>query len=155
MRGGRRDNLEGREGNKLAISAATPGNPVADGELEVLISKSTWSLKLSGLIFAGLLVVGRSASYGNVTWTPTFHAAGSPLIVQASGHPAPAPAPPALRTDVAGAMSKPSAAHEVVVFNPGNSGDGQDGNNGSGGGSNHHDDGQGRGHGSGKGTAAT
>jgi len=48
---------------------------------EVLISKSTWPLKLSGFVFAGLLIVGRSASYGDVTWTPTYHAASSPLQV--------------------------------------------------------------------------
>ena len=37
-----------------------------DGESDQLISRATWSLKLSGLVFAGLLVLGRSASSGNV-----------------------------------------------------------------------------------------
>ena len=73
--------------------------PLAYGgdSAEALISKSTWPLKVSGLVFAGLLVLGRSASYGNVTWTPTYHGPGSPLIVQTSGVPA-APAKPILRS---------------------------------------------------------
>src|SRR2546428_3083798 len=41
-----------------------------DDETDVLISRSTWSLKLSGLIAGVLLVIGRSASYGNITWSP-------------------------------------------------------------------------------------
>jgi len=44
-----------------------------DGESDQLISKATWSLKLSGLVCGVLLVLGRSASSGNVVWNPTFH----------------------------------------------------------------------------------
>ena len=58
--------------------------PLYEDDSDALISKSTWPLKLSGLVFAGLLLIGRSASYGNVTWTPTYHPAASPLIVQTS-----------------------------------------------------------------------
>ena len=97
-------------------------------ESEVLISKSTWPLKLSGLLFAGLLVIGRSASYGNVTWTPSFHAAESPLIVQLAGSRKPAPAIPNLGISVPAVMTKAAVAEEVVAFHPGNSGDGEDGN---------------------------
>src|SRR2546423_55665 len=110
--------------------------PLASGgdSAEVLISKSTWPLKVSGLVFAGLLVLGRSASYGNVTWTPTYHGPGSPLIVQTSGVPA-APAKPILRSADPAALGRQSAADEVVTFHPGNSGDGEDGE---GGGGDHH-----------------
>src|SRR2546421_6142081 len=131
-------------------------NPVYDDDGEVLLSKSTWSLKLSGLIFAGLLVLGRSASYGNVTWTATFHPAATPLtIIQNTGQQHPTPAiPKNVGGFDAAALSKRSAASEVVTFNPGNSGDGEDGQGDSKSGSSHHDDGQGSGHGSGAGSAA-
>src|SRR3981081_1977861 len=138
-------------------------NPVYDDDGDVLISKSTWSLKLSGLIFAGLLVLGRSASYGNLTWSATFHPASTPLtVIQGATKPHPIPATPKNVGGLdAAALSKRSAASEVVVFNPGNSNDEKDGNgNGdshedsNGGNANHHDDGQGSGHGSGNGTAA-
>ena len=130
---------------------------VAD-ESEDLISKSTWPLKLSGLVFAGLLVIGRSASYGNVTWTPAYHAASSPLVVQLGSHK-PAPVMPKIG-NIDALMSKASAANEVIVFHPGNSGDGQDGNgDGSGAGdksqtannADHEDHSQGSAHGSGNG----
>src|SRR5437868_7093020 len=99
---------------------------------EQLISKSTWPLKLSGFVFAGLLVVGRSASYGDVTWTPTFHPA-SPLQVITMTNSKPAPSTPVPKTNGntdASAAVKRSAADEVVVFNAGDSGDGggHDGN---------------------------
>src|SRR5712664_4444105 len=88
---------------------------------EVLVSRSTWPLKLSGLVFAGLLVLGRSATYGNVTWTPTYHAASSPLQVVATqplSAPKPGARPSSPRIDWA-ASSKRSAADEVVVFSAG------------------------------------
>src|ERR1700686_88970 len=114
-------------GTKLTISVATARNPAyLPDDSEVLISKSTWPLKLSGLVFAGLLVLGRSASYGNVTWTPTYHAASSPLVVQLVGSQKPAPVVPKLGS-LDGAMNKASAANEVIVFHPGNSDDGGDG----------------------------
>src|ERR1700736_4270754 len=112
----------------MATSAVAIRNPVyGEDESDVLISKATWTLKLSGLVFAGLLVIGRSASYGNVTWTPAYHAASSPLVVLVAGSQKPAPVVPKLG-NVDGLMSKASAANEVIVFHPGNSGDGQDGN---------------------------
>jgi len=104
---------------------------VADDDSEVLISRSTWSLKLSGLLFAGLLVIGRTASYGNVTWTPTFHPASSPLEVVTSGRTPSAPAVPKSSgtTDFLAAVKR-SASEEVVAFNAGDSGEGggHDGN---------------------------
>jgi len=92
-----------------------------DDDSEALISKSTWSLKISGLVFAGLLVLGRSASYGQITWTPTFHQAGSPLVVTISTAPRPVPPPtiPKISPADPGAMSKKSAASEIVKFSPG------------------------------------
>ena len=71
---------------------------------EVLISKSTWPLKLSGFVFAGLLIVGRSASYGDVTWTPTYHAASSPLQVLMVGKSSPSPNTPVptINSDITG-----------------------------------------------------
>src|SRR5229473_4757329 len=100
---------------------------------EVLVSRSTWPLKLSGLVFAGLLIVGRSATYGNVTWTPAYHAANSPLLVVATRPlSAPKPAVPTSlpRIDWA-ASSKRSAAEEVVVFSAGlTSGEGEGEGNG-------------------------
>src|ERR1700674_6035268 len=117
----------------MATSAVAIRNPVyGEDESDVLISKATWTLKLSGLVFAGLLVIGRSASYGNVTWTPTFHPANSPLIVQLDGSRKPAPVVPKLGSGEA-VMIKASAANEVLAFNPGNSGDGGGGGSGSGG----------------------
>src|SRR5712692_3807022 len=115
------------EGTTLTISVATARNPAyLPDDSEVLISRSTWSLKLSGLVFAGLLVIGRSASYGNVSWTPTFHAAGSPLVVQLAGSQKRAPEVPKIGS-IDAVMNKASAANEVVVFHPGNSDDGEDG----------------------------
>ncbi|HEY8677310.1 MAG TPA: hypothetical protein VIN39_01595, partial [Candidatus Dormibacteraeota bacterium] len=95
-----------------------------DDESEALISRSTWSLKLSGLIAGVLLVIGRSASYGNITWTPAFHSASAPLTVIFSTSKSPAPAPPIPKTlpgvDPA-AISKRSAASEIITFSPGRS----------------------------------
>ena len=112
---------------------------------EVLISRSTWSLKVSGLLFAGLLVLGRTATYGNLTWTPTFHPASSPLEVITSGRAPSAPAvPKSSGTDFLAAVKR-SASEEVVVFNAGDSGEGggHDGNHshdGKGAGDNHSTD---------------
>src|ERR1700687_5696129 len=115
------------EGTKLTISVAPARNPAyLPDDSEDLISKSTWPLKLSGLVFAGLLVIGRSASYGNVTWTPAYHAASSPLVVQLAGSEKPAPFVPKLG-NIDGLMNKASAANEVIAFHPGNSGDGGEG----------------------------
>src|SRR5437763_16490838 len=69
-----------------------------DGESDQLISRATWSLKLSGLVFAGLLVLGRSASSGNVVWNPTFHGASSPLVVGPKAHAPQNPVPPIPQT---------------------------------------------------------
>ena len=97
---------------------------------EVLISKSTWPLKLSGFVFAGLLIVGRSASYGDVTWTPTYHAASSPLQVLMVGKSSPSPNTPVPKSngniDPSSAVKR-SAAEEVLAFNAGDSGEGGDG----------------------------
>ena len=90
-----------------------------DDEDDQLISRSTWSLKLSGLICGVLLIIGRSASYGNITWTPAYHPASSPLTVLVSqpAHPQPIPAlPKTLPTTDPAAVSKRSAASEVVTF---------------------------------------
>src|SRR5207245_11194265 len=119
------------EGNIVGSSAAVIRNPAyAEDGSEVLISKATWSLKLSGMLFAGLLILGRSASYGNVTWTPTLHPAGSPLIVTINSHSTPKPVPSSAKGSDPAAVSKRSAAAEVVAFDPGNSGDGEDGHHG-------------------------
>src|SRR6202011_4773124 len=112
----------------MATSAVAIRNPVyGEDESDVLISKATWTLKLSGLVFAGLLVIGRSASYGNVTWTPAYHAASTPLIVQLAGSQKPAPVVPSFGS-IDGLMNKASTANEVIAFHPGNSGDGGEGN---------------------------
>src|ERR1700736_5333996 len=109
----------------MATSAVAIRNPVyGEDESDVLISKATWTLKLSGLVFAGLLVIGRSASYGNVTWTPTFPPAGAPLIVLSTSHGNPLPASTKYKGVDPAAISKRSAATEVVVFDPGKGGDG-------------------------------
>src|SRR5438034_1928999 len=105
------------------IEANTLGrHAYGEDDTEALISKSTWSLKLSGLVFAGLLIIGRSASYGNITWTPTFHQATSPLIVVEilkSSTPPRAPVPKTLPSIDAAAISKRAAAAEVISFSPG------------------------------------
>src|SRR5437899_3679588 len=119
------------EGSELSTTAAAVSIYAYEDESDALISKSTWPLKLSGLVFAGLLLIGRSASYGNVTWTPTYHSAFSPLIVQTGGQPRPAPAIPKVRTIDAAALSKPSAAEEVVTFSAGNAAGGSEGATGS------------------------
>ena len=106
-------------------ATATYGRAVLTSDDDVLISKATWPLRLSGLVFAGLLIIGRSASYGNVTWTPTYHPTASPLVVIHSGRPLPA-APKPLTFDPA-AASKRSAADEVIAFSPGNAAGGEDG----------------------------
>ena len=119
----------------MTSSVASPRNAAYfSGDSEVLISKSTWPLKLSGLLFAGLLVIGRSASYGNVTWTPTFHEASSPLVVELAASRKPAPPMPNLGSGTPAILTKAAAAEEVVAFHPGNSGDGEDGNGENGGG---------------------
>jgi len=96
-----------------------------DDESEYLISKANWPLKLSGLVFAGLLVLGRSASSGNVVWNPTLHAAGSPLVVvlkvQAPQHPV--PQVPKLPSIDSAALSKRAAANEVIAFSAGKNSD--------------------------------
>jgi hypothetical protein len=98
----------------------------AETESEALISKATWSLKLSGLVCGVLLVIGRSASYGNVTWNPTYHAASAPLVVvmhtQSSQHPTP-PVPKTLPNINNALLSKRSAASEVIAFSPGRNAD--------------------------------
>ena len=106
-----------------------------DDDSAALISKSSWPLKLSGIVFAGLLVIGRSASYGNITWTPTLHQAGSPLIVTINTGSKPVPPPSLPKTSPAdpAALSKKSAASEIIQFSPGkNSVGDDDGSNGSG-----------------------
>ena len=107
----------------MAIGAPT----IDDGE--VLISRSSWPLRLSGLLFAGLLVVGRAASGGQIVWLPAYHADPTPLIVVIN-QPKPG-TPPALPKSLPGnpaaAISKKSAAAEVITFSPGknsSSGDG-------------------------------
>src|SRR5258708_21341355 len=109
------------EGTTWTTSVATARNPAyLPDDSEVLISKATWTLKVAGVVFAGLLVIGRSASYGNVSWTPTYHAASSPLIVQLAGSQKPSPVVPKMGS-IDGVMNKAAAANEVVVFHPGNS----------------------------------
>jgi hypothetical protein len=79
------------------------------------------------LLFAGLLVVGRAASGGQIVWLPAFHANPTPLIVILNtSKPATPPAlPKTLPGDPAAAISKKSAASEVITFSPGkNSGKG-------------------------------
>src|SRR5437879_11572627 len=104
----------------MAIGAPT----IDDGE--VLISRSSWPLRLSGLLFAGLLVVGRAASGGQIVWLPAYHANPTPLIVIINNSKPPAPpAIPKTLPDPAAAISKKSAASEVITFSPGkNSGKG-------------------------------
>src|SRR5207245_2906918 len=112
------------EGRTLTATEAAPRNAAFfSDDSEVLISKSTWPLKLSGLLFAGLLVIGRSASYGDLTWTPTYHEAESPLVVELAGSRKPAPPVPNLGAGAPAIMTKAAAAEEVV-FHPGISGDG-------------------------------
>src|SRR5260370_16644812 len=106
------------EGTTLTTSVATARNPAyLPDDSEVLISKAMWTLKVSGLVFAGLLVIGRSASYGNVTWTPAYHAASSPLVVQVAGSQKPAPVVPKVG-NVDGLMSKASPPHKVLTSHP-------------------------------------
>src|SRR5439155_2454 len=79
-------------------------------------------LKLSGLVFAGLLVIGRSASYGNIQWTPTFHQADTPLVVIQTvkrSAPNPNPIPKTLPSIDSAALSKRAAASEVIAFSAG------------------------------------
>ncbi len=105
----------------MASITVTVNPAYRDDDSEVLISKSTWPLKLSGLLFAGLLVVGRSVSYGNISWVPAQHDAASPLVVVHNDGPY-APAQPQQKplpmSDPA-ALSKRMAADEVVIFSPG------------------------------------
>ncbi|TMF84638.1 MAG: hypothetical protein E6I07_12295, partial [Chloroflexi bacterium] len=105
------------------IEANTLGrHAYGEDDTEALISKSTWSLKLSGLIFAGLLIIGRSASYGNIQWTPTFHPAGTPLTVIETTRPStpnPAQVPKTLPSVDSAALTKRAAAAEVISFSVG------------------------------------
>src|SRR5256712_5085610 len=97
-----------------------------DGESDQLISKATWSLKLSGLVCGVLLVLGRSASSGNVVWNPTFHQASAPLTVvvknQTPYHPLPQ-VPKTIPNISNAALSKRAAASEVIAFSPGRNAD--------------------------------
>ena len=92
-----------------------------DDETDGLISRSTWSLKLSGVIAGVLLVIGRSASYGAITWAPAYHHASAPLTVIVStktpANPLPA-IPKTLPSADPAAISKQSAAYEVITFSP-------------------------------------
>src|SRR5438552_18523701 len=92
-----------------------------DGESDQLISKSTWSLKISGLVCGVLLVLGRSASYGNVTWTPVYHAPSSPLVVLIVEKPSKALAPPSPKLPSIDATSPKmrAASEEVATFSAG------------------------------------
>src|ERR1700730_13744319 len=94
--------------------------PTAD-DGEVLISRSSWPLRLSGLLFAGLLVVGRAASGGQIVWLPAFHANPTPLIVviNQTKPGTPPSLPKTIPGDPAAAISKKSAASEVITFSPG------------------------------------
>src|SRR6202022_2049311 len=93
-----------------------------NGETEDLYSRSTWSLKLSGLVFAGLLILGRTATYGNVTWIATYHPASSPLqvleVVSPNGLPAVPLPKSSVKIDPAAAVKR-SAANEVLAFEAG------------------------------------
>jgi len=103
-------------------------NPAYEDDDSELITKATWPLKVSGLLFAGMLVLGRSASYGNISWTPAHHAASTPLVVvHENDGSAPAPAvPKSVPLTHPAALSLRSAADEVIVFSPGsNSDDGE------------------------------
>src|SRR5881227_1135402 len=103
-----------------------------DDGSEELISKSTWALKATGLLFGALLVVGRTASAGNIVWNPTHHSATTPLLVisaavQKSGQPS-RQAPKSPPCSDPAALAKRAAAHEVIAFSPGkDSGDGTEG----------------------------
>lgn len=101
-----------------------------DDDSEELVSKATWPLKLSGLLFAGMLVLGRSATYGNITWAPAHHGASAPLVVvvHATDPSTPGPSTPkSVPLTDPGALGTRSAADEVVTFSPGsNSGDDED-----------------------------
>src|SRR2546421_5225072 len=103
-----------------------------DDGSEELISKSTWALKATGLLFGALLVVGRTASAGNIVWNPTHHSATTPLLVisaaaQKSGQPS-RQAPKSPPGSDPAALAKRAAAHEVVAFSPGkDSNDGPEG----------------------------
>src|SRR2546423_12552053 len=97
-----------------------------DGESDQLISKATWSLNLSGLVCGVLLVLGRSASSGNVVWNPTFHQSSAPLTVivknQVPSHPLPQ-VPKTIPNISNAALSKRAAASEVIAFSPGKNAD--------------------------------
>src|SRR2546429_1510679 len=97
-----------------------------DGESDQLISKATWSLKVSGLVCGVLLVLGRSASSGNVVWNPTFHQSSAPLTVivknQVPSHPLPQ-VPKTIPNISNAALSKRAAASEVIAFSPGKNAD--------------------------------
>src|SRR5947208_875102 len=103
-----------------------------DDGSEELISKSTWALKATGLLFGALLVVGRTASAGNIVWNPTHHSATTPLLVisaavQKSGQPS-RQAPKSPPGSDPAALAKRAAAHEVIAFSPGkDSSDGTEG----------------------------
>src|SRR2546425_6931990 len=122
----------GLEGNGVNVTSSYLVNRAVYDTVnsEVLISKSTWPLKLSGFVFAGLLIVGRSASYGDVTWTPAYHAASSPLQILVVGKSNPPPNTPVPKSNGnidPSAAVKRSAAEEVLAFNAGDSGEGGDG----------------------------
>src|SRR2546429_209223 len=94
-----------------------------DDGSEELFSKSTWALKATGLLFGALLVVGRTASAGNIVWNPTHHSATTPLLVisaavQKSGQPS-RQAPKSPPGSDPAALAKRAAAHEVIAFSPG------------------------------------
>src|SRR3989442_8473584 len=122
----------GLEGNRVNVTSSYLVNRAVYDTVnsEVLISKSTWPVKLSGFVFAGLLIVGRSARYGDVAWTPTYHAASSPLQVLMVGKSSPPPNTPVPKSngniDPSSAVKR-SAAEEVLAFNAGDSGEGGDG----------------------------
>ena len=97
-----------------------------DDEAEELISKSTWALKATGLLFGALLVVGRTASTGVIVANPTYHSAGAPLVVVPSSVKTtnqPVPKTPKTIPGIhPAALAKRAAASEVIVFSPGNTG---------------------------------
>jgi len=99
------------------------GSYVEDDDAQTLVSKSSWTLKATGILFGALLLAGRTASSGAIVWTPTYHPASTPLNVIAtpaskSGAPSRQPPKSSPGSDSA-ALAKRAAAYEVVAFSAG------------------------------------
>jgi len=115
-----------------ALRLRRPAAEFDDG-FDALLTKSTWPLKLSGVLCAGMLVLGRTAVSGTISSVPASPTStpSAAVLHQEASRPDPGPALPKTRPYLdPAALSKRMEAVEVITFSPGNSSDGDHGDKG-------------------------